>query len=292
RGVPMRSAGAIWIAPLFALAPPSPAPGEAWLDVLEVGNGLAVVVRTAGHALVYDTGPSWTAESDSGNRIVVPFLRGEGIAIDGVVVTHADDDHSGGARSIAHARPLAWLLTSLPPDHELHQAFATSRRCESGDHWEWDGVTFTALHPAASIYAETTKRKENDRGCVFRIATAAASILLTADVESRGEMEMLKRDAASLRSTLILVPHHGSKTSSTPAFLDAVAPRIAIASVGYRNRFHHPNEAVVARYAVRGIEFHRTDREGAIHITLPARSSESIRIEGYAQMRVRYWSER
>ncbi len=292
RGVPMRSAGAIWIAPLFAVVPPSPAPGEAWLDILEVGNGLAVVVRTASHALVYDTGPSWSAESDSGNRIVVPFLRGEGIAIDGVVVTHADDDHSGGALSIAHARPSAWLLTSVPPDHELRRAYAISRRCEAGDVWQWDGVTFAMLHPSASIYDETTKRKENDRGCVLRVATGAVSILLTADVESRGEAEMLKRGAATLASTMILVPHHGSKTSSTPAFLDAVSPRIAIASVGYRNRFHHPHDAVVARYAERGIEFHRTDREGAIHITLPADASGAVRLEGYAAQHVRYWSER
>jgi competence protein ComEC len=292
RGVPMRSAGALWIVPLFAVAPPSPAAGEAWLDVLEVGNGLAVVVRTAGHALVYDTGPSWTAESDSGNRIVMPFLRGEGIAIDGVIVTHADDDHSGGARSVAHARPSAWLMTSVPPGNVLHRAFAVSRRCESGDQWDWDGVTFTMLHPSAAIYTESAKRKENDRGCVLRVATPAASILLAADVEARGEGEMLSRDASSLRSTLILVPHHGSKTSSTPAFLDAVAPSIAIASVGYRNRFHHPNDTVVERYAARGIEFHRTDREGAIHITLPARASESIVVEGYAEKRIRYWSER
>ncbi|MFZ3323774.1 MAG: DNA internalization-related competence protein ComEC/Rec2 [Usitatibacter sp.] len=292
RGVPMRSAGAFWIAPMFLVVPPSPANGEAWLDVLEVGNGLAVVVRTASHALVYDTGPSWNADADSGNRIVVPFLRGEGIALDGVVVTHADDDHSGGAYSIAHARPSAWLVTSVE-DEGLHAAFASARRCEAGDRWRWNGVTFEMLHPPVSIYStETVKRKENDRGCVLRVATAGASILLTADVEARAESEMLKRDVAALRSSLMLVPHHGSKTSSTPAFIDAVAPGVAIASVGYRNRFHHPNEAVVARYAERGIEFHRTDREGEIHIVLPADRTKAITVEGYAALSKRYWSER
>jgi competence protein ComEC len=291
RGVPLRSAGVLWIVPMFAVVPPAPAAGEAWLDVLEVGNGLAIVVRTASHALVYDTGPSWNADADSGNRIVVPFLRGEGIAIDGVVVTHADDDHSGGAYSIGHARPLAWLVTSVE-DEDLHSAFAASRRCEAGDRWRWDGVTFEMLHPPASIYIETGKRKENDRGCVLRVATAAASVLLTADVESRGESEMLKRDAPALRSSLIVVPHHGSKTSSTPAFIDAIAPRIAIASVGYRNRFHHPNETVVTRYVERGIEFHRTDREGAIHIVLPGDATKAIVVAGYAEISRRYWNER
>jgi len=292
RGVPMRSAGAIWIAPLFAIVPPRPAQGEAWLDVLEVGNGLAVVVRTAEHALVYDTGPSWSEESDTGSRIVVPFLRGEGGMLDGVMVTHADDDHSGGAVSIAHWRPAAWLITSVPPDEELHPAFSATRRCEAGDRWRWNGVSFEVLHPAASMYGEAAGRKENDRGCVLRVATAGASILLTADVEARSEAEMLRRDAAALRSDLMLVPHHGSKTSSTPAFIDAVGARAAIASVGYRNRFHHPNEAVVARYAARGIEFHRTDREGAIHIVLPASASQAISVQGYALSRLRYWSVR
>ena len=292
RGVPLRSAGAIWIAPLFAIAPPAPQPGEAWLDVLEVGNGLAIVVRTANHALVYDTGPSWSAEADSGSRVVVPFLRGEGVALDGVMVTHADDDHSGGAASIAHARPSAWLITSVPPEVKFRAAFARSRACVAGDSWRWDGVTYTVLHPPASMYEEAAKRKENDRGCVLRVATAGASILLTADVEARSEAEMLRRDAAALRSDLMLVPHHGSKTSSTPAFIDAVGARAAIASVGYRNRFHHPNESVVARYAARGIEFHRTDREGAIHIVLPASASQAISVQGYALSQLRYWSVR
>ena len=291
RGVPLRSAGGLWIVPMFAVAPPMPAPGDAWLDVLEVGNGLAIVVRTASHALVYDTGPSWSAEADSGNRIVVPFLRGEGIALDGVIVTHADDDHSGGAHSIAHARPSAWLVTSVP-DEDLRGAFSTSRRCEAGDRWRWDGVTFEMLHPSASIYTETGKRKENDRGCVLRVSTSAASILLTADVEARGESEMLARDPTALHASVIVVPHHGSKTSSTPAFIDAVGARIAIASVGYRNRFHHPAEVIVARYASRGIEFHRTDQEGAIHIVLPAEATRAITVEGYARISRRYWSER
>ena len=292
RGVPLRSAGAVWIAPMFAVLPPAPAPGEAWLEVLDVGNGLASVVRTASHALVYDTGPSWNADADSGNRIVVPFLRGEGInRLDGVVVSHADDDHSGGAASIAYSRAPGWILSPLEPDHLLHGAFAKTTRCEAGARWRWDGVEFAVLHPSREIYAETRKRKENDRGCVVRVSTQAYSVLLAADVEARAEAEMLARDGTALRSDVLLIPHHGSKTSSTPAFIDAVAPAIGLLSVGYRNRFHHPNPGVVARYAVRGVELHRTDREGALHITLPAQSSGMIGVENQGR-RVRYWSER
>ena len=292
RGVPLRSAGAVWIAPMFAVLPPAPAPGEAWLDVLDVGNGLATVVRTASHALVYDTGPTWNADADSGNRIVVPFLRGEGInRLDGVVVSHADDDHSGGAASIAYSRAPGWLLSPLEPGNLLHGAFAESLRCEAGARWRWDGVEFAVLHPAGEIYAETRKRKENDRGCVVRISTAAYSALLAADVEARAEAEMLARDRPALRSDVLLIPHHGSKTSSTPAFIDAVAPAIGLLSVGYRNRFHHPNPGVVARYAMRGVILHRTDREGALRITLPAQSSGMIGVDNQARL-VRYWSER
>ena len=291
RGFPLRSCGVVWAAPMFMLLPAAPSPGEAWLDVLDVGNGLAVVVRTAGHALVYDTGPSWQADSDSGSRVVVPFLRGEGIRrLDGVVVSHADDDHYGGAASIAYAREPGWLLSSLHENDVLHGAFEKSVRCETGQRWSWDGVEFAVLHPADGIY-EDRRRKENDRSCTLRIATASAAALLTGDVEARAEGEMLARGAAQLRSDVLLVPHHGSKTSSTPAFIDAVAPKVGLLSVGYRNRFRHPNAAVVLRYLERGVELRRTDREGALHVRLPARREAPVGIEGHAR-KVRYWSER
>src|SRR5260221_34678 len=292
RGVPLRSAGAVWIAPMFAVLPPAPAPGEAWLDVLDVGNGLATVVRTSGHALVYDTGPSWNADADSGSRIVVPFLRGEGVnRLDGVVVSHADDDHSGGAASIAFSREPQWLLSPLEPADVLHGAFAKSMRCEAGARWRLDGVHFIVLHPSAAIYAETRKRKENDRGCVLRLATGALSLLLAADVEARAEAGMLARDREALRSDVMLIPHHGSEHSSTPAFINAVAPAIGLLSVGYRNRFHHPNAGVVARYLERGVILHRTDREGALRITFPAQSGRMISVENQAR-HARYWSDR
>lgn len=295
RGVPMRSSGAVWMAPMFLVLPPAPRAGEAWLDMLDVGHGLAIIVRTERHAIAYDTGPTWSAESDSGLRIVVPFLRGEGVTrLDGVVVSHADDDHSGGAGSLARARDPRWMLSPLREDDPLHDAFDRSVRCEAGQRWAWDGVEFAVLHPAAGVYDEAfgrKRRKENDRTCVVRVATPAGSALLTGDVEARGEGEMLARDASSLRSDVLAVPHHGSKTSSTAAFLDAVAPRVGLVSLGYRNRFGHPHPAVVARYRERAVELRRTDVEGALHVVLPAESSAAIRVEGYAA-RGRYWSER
>jgi competence protein ComEC len=291
RGVPLRSLGAAWMAPLFVIAPPAPARGEAWIDVLDVGNGLAVVVRTAGHALVYDTGPGWNADADSGSRIVVPFLRGEGVrTLDGVVVSHGDDDHSGGAISVAGARAPPWLLSSLPEGNAIHLAFERSLRCESGQRWSWDGVEFRMLHPAAAMYAETARRKENDRGCVLKVSAGGSSLLLAGDVEARAESEMLARDAPALRAAVLVVPHHGSKTSSTPGFVAAVAPQVAIFPVGYLNRFRHPNAAVVARYLAGGADIRRTDCEGAVHVELPASPAHAPRVRAYAG-RKRYWSD-
>jgi competence protein ComEC len=290
RGVPMRSLGAVWMAPMFTVVPASPAEGEAWLDVLDVGNGLAVVVRTSHHALVYDTGPGWSADADSGSRIVVPFLRGEGIrTLDGVIVSHADDDHSGGAIAIAGSRAPPWLLSSLRPEDPVHMAFERSVRCEAGQRWMWDGVAFSMLHPAAAVYGETSRRKENDRGCVLKVETQSASALLAGDIEARSESEILARGAPALRSDVLVVPHHGSKTSSTNAFVAAVAPRYALFSVGYRNRFNHPNPAVVERYREIGAELRRTDCEGALHISLPA-AAQPVDIRAYAE-NIRYWSD-
>lgn len=299
RGVPMRAAGAVWIAPMFLVVPPGPAFGEAWIETLDVGNGLALVVRTATHAIGYDAGPAWSDESDSGNRIVVPFLRGEGIAhLDGLVISHADDDHSGGAQSIARSRDPPWLLTSIDPKAPIHESFERSIRCEAGHRWSWDGVEFLVLHPAPNAYVPGVKggrgalkpRKENDRSCVLRVSTVGNAALLTGDAEARSEAEMLARDAAALRAQVIVVPHHGSKTSSTPAFIDAVKPEVGILSVGYRNRFHHPAQPVVDRYVERGVRLRRTDEEGALRIVL--RSGPGAPEVIARGLPCRYWSER
>jgi competence protein ComEC len=155
-------------------------------------------------------------------------------------------------------------------------------------------VAFVVLHPSAAGYAPEPgrqARKENDRSCVLRVATHAASVLLTGDAEARSEGEMLARDAGLLRSSVLLVPHHGSRTSSTAAFIDAVGASTAVLSVGYRNRFNHPNVAVVERYAARGVSLRRTDREGALRILLPAQPGAAASVSARVTQ-ARYWSER
>src|SRR5262249_50708122 len=137
------------------------------------------------------------------------------------------------------------------------------RRCVAGERWDWDGVQFSLLHPVAANYANP-KLKANDLSCVLRVESSAGSALLTGDIEARTEADLVRRDSAALRAQLLVVPHHGSRTSSTSAFIAAVAPRVAVFTPGYRNRFGHPRSEIVERYAAAGVPTYRTDYEGAL----------------------------
>lgn len=279
RGTPARFAALPLLVPLVVVVPARPAPGSAWIDVLDVGQGLAVVVRTAGHTLLYDAGPAYGAEADAGERVVVPFLRGEGIArLDRMIVTHLDTDHSGGAASVAAVLPTGILLSSLPARHPAAKHPAWHVPCHAGQSWTWDGVGFAMLHPGADA-ARDGARRTNALSCVLRITAGARSVLLTADIEAREEAALVARVPAALRAEAVLVPHHGSRTSSTPAFLDAVGARLAIVAAGYRNRFGHPRPDVLARYVERGVTVLRTDRGGRIRLDLAptALAAESFR---------------
>ncbi len=288
RGFPARWLGFVWMLPMLLVLPPRPQPGEIWVTALDVGQGLAVALQTAQHAMVYDTGPAWNPDADSGNRIIVPYLRGEGMRrLDGLIVSHEDEDHSGGAISILDARSPPWLLSSLPEDSEILGHTSQSRRCEAGQSWDWDGVRFSVLHPTRDSYA-TQNIKTNDRGCVLKVESAGGSVLIAADIEKRSEAELLRRDRANLRSDVLLVPHHGSKTSSTADFIAAVAPKIAIFTVGYRNRFRHPHPEVLARYVDFGSRVLRSDESGAITVRF---LRTGLVVEMQREKDKRYWHD-
>jgi competence protein ComEC len=275
RGFPARWIGLCLLLPALFWPPSRPVAGAAWVEVLDVGQGLAVLVRTAQHALLYDTGPLYSAESDAGQRIVVPYLRATGVErLDVLVVTHRDSDHSGGVVAIQDAVPITRTLTSMS---EL-----AGERCAAGQGWEWDGVRFTMLHPLPADY-ESRGLKTNNLSCVLRIENAAGSVLLTADIEARDEKLLLAGSPALLRSDVLLAPHHGSRTSSTPEFVAAVGARDVIFPVGYRNRFNHPRADIVERYA--GSRLWRTDHEGAVRITLAG----TIDLSAYRREHRRYW---
>lgn len=239
--------------PMLLPPQPRPAAGEFELWALDVGQGTAVVVRTARHTLLYDTGPAYSGESDAGERVVVPVLRAWGERrLDRVVVSHRDIDHAGGASSVLAAYPSAEVWSSLEDEHPLLDAVRHHRRCEDGSAWEWDGVRFEVLHPGPAQRAPPLK--PNQVSCVVRIRGARHSALLAGDIERHEEARLVALHGARLRADWLLAPHHGSKTSSTADFLAAVQPRVAVFQAGYRNRFGHPAAEVLARYRERGVE--------------------------------------
>jgi competence protein ComEC len=281
RGVPGRGCGLALMAPAFLLAPASPAPGEAWITAFDVGQGLAVVVRTATRTLIYDAGPAFGAEADSGGRILMPELRAAGASgVDLMVLTHEDTDHIGGALSVLESVEVRALASSLPQAHALNALVPAPRRCLAGESWDWDGVRFAFLHPRP----EDVSVRRNNQSCVLKIEAGGVSMLLTGDIERAAEQSLVLEQ--EIKADVMLVPHHGSRTSSTPEFVAAVAPRWAIVTAGYRNRFGHPNAEVLQRYAGAGTSVFRTDRDGAVHVIL--RSAE-VRVEGERALRPRYW---
>jgi competence protein ComEC len=240
-----------------------PAEGAFELIALDVGQGTSVVVRTRSHLLVYDAGPQYTRESDAGQRVLVPFFRARGEArIDKLLLSHRDLDHVGGAAAVMKAVPVDELLSSLETGHPLLVLAPRETRCHAGQSWVWDGVRFEILRPLTDDYERAMK--SNAMSCVLRIAAAdGRSALLTGDIEREQEAALVAAAPQTLRSDLLVVPHHGSKTSSTAGFLGAVQPRIAVFQAGYRNRFGHPAAEVVERYRERGIETQATPDCGA-----------------------------
>jgi len=253
--------------PVLLWQPARVAPGQFELLAADIGQGNAVLVRTATHSLLYDTGPRFSRESDAGHRVLVPLLRALGERLDMLMLSHRDIDHIGGAPAVLAMQPQASLLSSIEDSHEL-QALRKSVRCAAGQRWVWDAVTFEVLHPVAADYEAVNK--SNAMSCVLRVSNGAQTALLAGDIESAQEARLAgganpanPASAVSLKADFLLVPHHGSKTSSSAPFLDAVQPRLALAQAGYRNRFGHPVQSVVARYSDRGIRLLRSPQCGA-----------------------------
>ncbi|MBE2245415.1 MAG: DNA internalization-related competence protein ComEC/Rec2 [Burkholderiaceae bacterium] len=246
------------------LLPPRilPPHGQFALTVVDVGQGTAVLLRTANHLLVYDAGPRYSPDADAGERVLLPLLRSMGESrIDLLMLSHRDNDHVGGAAALLAALPVAAVSSSLEPGHPLILAAPRHSRCEAGQRWQWDGVGFEVLHPQPQDFERL--RKPNALSCVLRVRGSDISVLLAGDIERQQEAALVAADAAALRSDVLLVPHHGSRSSSSAAFLDAVQPRIAIIQAGYRNRFGHPAPDVVARYRERAVQLVASPHCGA-----------------------------
>jgi len=253
RGFPGRWLGFIGMAPLIVLPAPRPPTGELWLTVLDVGQGLSAVVRTATHTLVYDTGPQHSNGRDAGSTVVVPFLRHEGRQqIDTLLVSHADSDHSGGTTSLRAALPITRLLGAIP----------NAEPCLRGVTWDWDGVNFRVIHPSTE-----SGFSGNDASCVLRVTWSGGALLLPGDITQAAEGQLVAAPE-DLRATVLIAPHHGSRHSSTLAFVAAVAPLVVIYTTGYRNHHGFPRPEISARYTAAGAQLFDTVQQGAIELHL------------------------
>ncbi len=289
RGWPHRWAGMLSWIPLLTAMPSSPPPGQLWVTAFDVGQGMALLVETHRHRLLYDTGPAYGLDSDGASRVIVPYLRARGIGkLDGLIISHSDTDHAGGAISLLENVPVGWLSSSLPDGHpavdfqrKLGQPYL---RCVAGQRWSWEGVHFEMLHPLAEAHHDITL-KPNARSCTVKITAGKHAILLAGDIEAAQEGELFVRARESLAADVLLAPHHGSGTSSTQAFLNAVHPSLAIFQVGHRNRYRHPKAEVYERYGTMGITRLRTDVEGAVMMKFGA----EFGADKYRSTHRRYW---
>jgi competence protein ComEC len=280
RGFPAKWLGIIWLLPLFLTRVPYPQLGEVWFTLLDVGQGLAAVIRTQNYTLVYDTGAKWSASSDIGQTVLVPFLRTQGIAeIDKLLISHDHNDHIGGAQSLLNHLKVTEVITSVPAKFTNANPV---RLCQAGQYWRWDAVDFKILHPPINYFADS-----NNRSCVLKVITAGGSLLLPGDIETLAESTLFNSVYSDLAADILIVPHHGSQTSSTEPFIQAVNPKIALFSVGYKNRSRLPKPEIVQRYHRYGIKIWTTAQAGAIQFRLSASGISPPRLEKLA--RQRYW---
>lgn len=293
RGWPMRWAGLVLWLPLLLPTQVPLQPGQLRVTVLDVGQGLSVLVQTAHHTMLYDAGPAYNEESDAGQRIVLPYLRHLGVRqLDTAVISHDDNDHSGGMASVLAGVPAGKLLSSLTPEADFFKQMQALPRaqtlqhqsCHQGQQWQWDNVIFRVLSPAKDSVADL---KDNDKSCVMQVISAHGSLLLTGDIEKEAERWLLEAAQDQLATTVMTMPHHGSKTSSTPGFVHATRPAIAIATVGYLNRFGHPKAEVLSRYEAQGTQILRSDRDGAVLIDFLSGHTPEVR--RWRQVEPRYW---
>jgi competence protein ComEC len=277
---PLRFTGALLCLPMMFYRAPTPAPGTFELTVLDVGQGLAVVVRTHSRTLVYDTGPAYPSGRSAAELAVLPFLRNRDVrGIDLLMVSHGDQDHSGGLPDLLAGLPVHAIATG--PSVVFHDSARIA--CHRGQHWQWDGVRFTVLHPYSE--GQMLGRSGNDSSCVLLIQGHEGSALLTGDIEIDAERQLLAHGLP--RAEVVVAPHHGSDTSSSSLFVAAVRPDVTIFSTGYRNRWNFPRPAVVARWREAGARCYETGASGAITVTFEA---AGLQVREHRHTRRRYWT--
>jgi len=280
RGIPGRYLSPFLFLPLVFGTVDKPKPGSVWLTLLDVGQGLAAVMQTANHVLIYDTGAKYSEQSDMGQSVILPFLSHRGIDhIDRLVISHGENDHSGGAASLIAALTIDDVYSSAAVWAEL----ANGYYCQAGRSWHWDDVKFEILSPGTESFDS-----ENDNSCVLKVSTNKRSILSTGDIERQAERWLVQNYGSDLHSSVLIAPHHGSKTSSHNYFLDRVDPELILIPAGYMNRFGFPHKQVLQRYRERRIPYLTIGEKGAITVKIDA---EVMQPDSWRQKRMRYWMD-
>ena len=278
------ASGSVLLIPLFITEDPSIGPGEYRLTVLDVGQGSAAVIRTRNHVAVFDSGAKFSERLDIGSSVVLPYLRSQSIEqVDRLIISHGDADHIGGAQAILNAFPEALLqgqdISNIQAQHK--------QACAAGMNWQWDGVDFVFLSPSTSDARLIADAARNNHSCVLRVSSQSGSVLFTGDIEQGTERKLVERYGKKLSSEILIVPHHGSNTSSSTVFLRAVNPDLSIISVGYRNRYRLPNHRVIERYHSMGMAHLQTDITGAI--TINHSTGSGLSIDKYRVNAAKYW---
>jgi competence protein ComEC len=285
KGFPARWLGMIFMLPALAFIPDKPQQGEFSYTLLDAGQGMASVVQTAGHTLVYDAGTRFSESFDIGKLVVEPYLRAKGLStVDTLMISHEDNDHRGGAKYLTKMLQINEIISS---DTTILKDLVV-KACVRGQNWQWDGVDFEILSPPPDY-----PQNDNNRSCVLRISNSFHSLLLTADIERLTEKLLIDtyvdEHLDKLKSEVVSVPHHGSKTSSTREFIQAVSPKIGLIAAGYRSRFGHPKAEIVERYQSMNVKLLNTVNSGAISLHFTD-NEKPITIDSYRINNRRFWN--
>ncbi|HAH8994671.1 TPA: DNA internalization-related competence protein ComEC/Rec2 [Escherichia coli] len=233
-----------------------PRPDEWQVYMLDVGQGLAMVIARNGKAILYDTGLAWP-EGDSGQQLIIPWLHWHNLEPEGVILSHEHLDHRGGLDSILHTWPMLWIRSPLNWEH--HQP------CVRGETWQWQGLRFSAHWPL-----QGSNDKGNNHSCVVKVDDGTNSILLTGDIEAPAEQKMLSRYWQQVQATLLQVPHHGSNTSSSLPLIQRVTGKVAFASASRYNAWRQPSNKVKHRYQQQGYTWLDTPHQGQVTVDFSA----------------------
>ncbi len=281
KGLPARHLAWVLLVGLFFIKEPQLNQGQMRLAVLDVGQGLALVVETKNYSLIYDAGVRSPSGFNTGDVVVLPYLKSRAISkVDLAIISHNDNDHSGGMHSLISQGVITDLMVSNRP--ELYD-FENTRLCRAGDEWRWDGVEFKVLHPP-----KKWQSNDNNRSCVLQINHTTGSIILTGDIEKTAEEWLISQYGDYLSSDIIIAPHHGSKSSSNYRFVDLVRPQTVVFSAGYRNRYGFPHATITQRYEEMGAQLVDTVRQGAVIFLFDANDGLQMQA-GHRQNNKRYW---